>query len=92
MSEYGETKSLQEILEELALYCAVNMADPNGIRVIIPKKALEAFSRSFAAKERIVLTGDAPKSNSTITAVWNSSGCVRIHTLEENEEVIKGLI
>jgi hypothetical protein len=90
MNEYGEQKGLQEILEDLALYCARNMAQTDGIRVILPKKAVEAFNVTLNAKERIVLTGPVPEMD--LDTKWTSSGCITIHVIEDNEEAIKGLV
>lgn len=94
-NEYGNEKSLQEILEDLAVYCALNMADSNGIRVILPQKAIDAHNAAFFKKQPIVLTGEAivskeqpPKDESK----WTSGGCIYIHSIEDNQKLLKELV
>ena len=92
--EYGKEEDLTEILERLVLYCAINMANPNGIRVILPKKAIEAYNRSLKAKQYdAVLTNEILKNKeNTLSEHMTSNGSVWVHTIEGNEEAIKGLV
>lgn len=92
-SEYGEEKSLQGILEDLVLYCAMNMANPKNIRVILPKKAIESHNKSVDAKQKVTLTDkDLLKNEVVIMPQWTSQGSIWIHAIEDNEEIIQGLV
>ena len=92
-SEYGEQKSLQEILEELVVYCASVSTGINRIQVILPQNILDSYSLSMAAKERIVLFG-APQTvgPNHVKSINFNSGIVTLHSYENNEEAIKGLV
>ncbi len=95
MNEYGEQKSLQEILEDLLVYCAANMANVDEIRVILPQKAIDAFNLQFYAKERVTLTGSVSVQDQVeplpTICKWKYSGCIHIHSIEGNEETIRAL-
>lgn len=89
--EYSNDLSLQNILEELSLYCMHNMIDANGIRIILPKKVIEKHSLSFKPVEKIVV-GSVEEKDPVIKTQHFAGGIIHLHSLEENEEIIKGLV
>lgn len=81
--EYGPQKGLQEILEELSVYCMLAGVDNPQITVILPKRVQDAFNAEFMPKERIV--SPLPSSNrSAVTELW-CSGVVTIHNSDDYE-------
>lgn len=89
-NEYGQEKGLQEILEDLVVYCALNMARTDGIRVILPQRAIDAHNLTFSKKERIVLSGPVPELKGD-EPKFTSSGCIHIHSIEDNQSLLKEL-
>lgn len=90
MSEYGEQKGLQQILEDLIVYCNnVNPLESASVKIVLPKNVLKAFSNSFEAKERIVLHGEPKKESEVVLKQINYSGggIVEIFS-DETDEVI----
>ena len=90
--QYGKAKELQEILEELAIFCGMSMANPDNVRVILPRKVIDAFSLSMYAKERVVIPNTLPLVSLPTLKMYCCEGNIYLHSLEENEEAIKGLV
>ena len=84
-----EPLNLQTILEDLGAYCFLNGIDPAGIRVILPKKAIEFFSAGFRPIERIKTS--EPELDTTIKSLHSHSGVIHLHSVEDNQETIKAL-
>lgn len=83
-SDYGPQKGLQEILEELAVYCAEAGCDNPSITVILPKQAQDHFNLQFAPKEKYQLA--QKQGRSAVTQFW-CAGVVTIHNDSDYEAV-----
>jgi hypothetical protein len=97
MSEYGETKSLQEILEELAVHCQMVSLGTPTIKVILPRAVIDNFSSTFCAKQRFIPTNEAPangipEKSLVIKSLVLSAGRVELFNDEDNEVTIKETI
>jgi len=86
INEYGEQKSLQLILEELATYCFLNCIDYNNIRVILPRMAIKNFSTSFYS------TNHPELKEEKLVRYYTNSAVVHLHVAEDNEKAIKELV
>ena len=73
MSEYGEEKELEEILQELVLYCAKNTVDPVDIKLHLPASILHRLGWHFFAKMR---KGGNPPSK--VEKLYFNSGTVEL--------------
>lgn len=87
-AEYGGEKSLQEILEELSLYCSINFADvhENNIKLILPDKILKQYTKTMFAKERIVIKGNIVQEPVVLEhpVLWIAGGTVALFSLDEH--------
>lgn len=90
MNEYGKYGDLQEILEDLTVYCALNFANSNDIKVILPKKIIEQFSIGFRPIAKTTLTDTA--KDMAIRTLWTSMGTVSLHSIEDNQTAIGELV
>lgn len=74
---------LQQILEELAVYCAMQTGNTNQkIKVVLPRAVIERFSAQFTAKEKyaIILAEEKP---SELTRLHLNAGVVDLLASEE---------
>jgi uncharacterized protein YfaA (DUF2138 family) len=88
--EYGIEVSLQEILEQLSLYCALAGESNPRITVVLPEAALDKFSKSFIPKEvvRIPLgSHDVLDNNQSthISRLWVNGGTIELYSDKDLE-------
>jgi hypothetical protein len=85
--EYGYQKSLQEILEELSIYCSVNFVyhEDNKIKLILPDKIMKQYSKIAFAKERIILNGNIVHEPKPIMkpVLYTAGGTIALFTDED---------
>lgn len=67
-NEYGHQESLEEILQKLVTYCSNEMLGEVTLKLALPEKVLENYSRVLAPIERFKLATD-PISADAITQV-----------------------
>lgn len=86
-SEYGHQKSLQEILEELSVYCAMNgLPAKNKIKLILPEEILMHYRKIWFAKERIVLDGNIVAEPIPLNkpVLYTDTGTIALFSSEEH--------
>lgn len=82
MNEYGKTKNLMEILQELVHYFNSTSLDKVELKITnIPKSSLGAFSMAFQAKQRIILSGDIENSKMPVSKVYLNGGTVELESV-----------
>ena len=65
MKEFDQTKSVQDILQDLVYFCRLNSSEDVYLRVNVPANILGSFSKQFYPKEKILLEG----ASNNITAI-----------------------
>lgn len=76
MSEYGDQKSLQEILEELALHCLINGVSKPVIDLVLPKTTIDQFNMQLKEKNPSLKIVGGP------TVLYSAFGTIRLHDNE----------
>lgn len=80
--------NLQDVLEQLALYCMESGEKDPSITVILPKKAQERHALQMWPKEKVKLESDNGKKPS-LSRLFVVSGVVNILNSDEYEAVTK---
>lgn len=86
---YGAQQSLQDILEDLAVYCSLHGGGTNPrIEIIIPKAVQEAFTAQFSAKSKFGTT-TKPEDLPKLKLLHLNGGVVEIHNSDDKKVVDK---
>ncbi len=78
MSEYGQTKSLNEILQDLVSYCKANTGMDVELKLHLPRTVLGSYSKIAQPKEKIVLSGETSNPDFTLRKVYLNGGTVEL--------------
>jgi hypothetical protein len=80
MSEYGEQKGLQEILQDLVTYCQANTGGDVNLKLHLPKSVLGQFSMSFQPTPKITLSGEPGNSIFSLSKIYLNGGTVELES------------
>lgn len=83
MSEYGEEKSLQEILQELVTYCCQKTCNPVKLKITLPATVIGAFSmdcfdKVAQTKEHTVMLYGSPENCRMVESFHLVGGIVEL--------------
>lgn len=79
LTEYGGQKSLQEIIEDLAVHCMAITGKDAQFKIMLPKEVVEKFNSSFSAKQRI----GTPVEGIKISKMYVAGGVCRVYDTED---------
>lgn len=74
IKEYGKQPNLEEILQDLVSYCAMNTTEEVKIKLTLPKNILYQFSLTYKAKESAYI--ESPVQLNTIARLYLMGGIV----------------
>jgi hypothetical protein len=80
MSEYGEQKSLMEILQDLVSHCRSNTTKDVKLKLRLPPSVLGSFSRTFQPNEKITLSGSPKKTKFSLSKLHLTGGTVELES------------
>jgi hypothetical protein len=78
MNEYGEIKTLEEILLDLTKYCALNFVTEANIKVVLPDEIVDQFALSFKKKTKYLPGSSYQFSYSKDFTMFFNGGTVKI--------------
>jgi len=91
MNEYGVDIDLQEIIENLAVFCLSVGANVNDIQIVLPKKALDSYHKKFGKISAHHIIGKPPTPGEDTSMVKQStvgSGTLHLYS-SETHQVLK---
>jgi hypothetical protein len=83
LKEYGYKKTLQEILEELALHCQIITGKSCNIKLILPDEVVEDYTKQFYPVEKTSPLEKIYSTNDT-TKQFHTNGIIEL--LKESEQ------
>lgn len=78
--EYGLQKGLQEILEELTLFCSTQLPTSEiRLSVVLPKEILQRFSTTWIPNQKFNSIRRTLSPTANITSLYSSGGIIDIY-------------